>query len=224
MPPISAKVGTLPDGTMGFDFTTPLTPATAASFVAKGFGFVVRYVGRGDGSKIFKDLKQPEAQLIVDAGLALCVVQHPLKEGWSPTLDRGNSFGAAAATQATAAGLLHGTSVFVDLEGVASTAVNTDVIAYCNAWFEQVNSAGFTPGIYIGAAPGLTADELFWDVKMKSYWRGGSSVASGVPADIPHRGYQLSQRITGSGTSSEFDSDVLKTDNFGGAVQWCMSA
>lgn len=223
MPPITAKIGILPDGTMGFDFTTPLTAPTAADFVAKGFGFVVRYVGRGDGSKVFKDIKQPEAQLIVDAGLALCVVQHPLKAGWSPNLDKGNSFGAAAGTQATVAGLLHGTSVFVDLEGVASTAVNTDVIAYCNAWADQVSGAGFTPGIYIGASPELTADELFWDIRIKSYWRGGSSAASGVPLDIPHRGYQLTQRITGSG-ATEFDSDVVKTDNFGGAVQWCVSA
>jgi hypothetical protein len=223
MPAITAKVGTLPDGTMGFDTVTPLTPATAASFLGQGFGFVVRYVGRGDGSKVFKDITLAEAQTIVDAGLALCLVQHPLNPGWSPNMDKGNSFGAAAAAQATAAGLLPGTSVFADLEGVASTAVNTDVIAFCNAWFDQVSGAGFTPGIYIGAAPGLTADELYWDIKMKSYWRGGSSASSGVPEDIPNRGYQLTQRITGSG-ATEFDSDVVKTDNFGGAVQWCVSA
>jgi hypothetical protein len=82
---------------------------------------------------------------------------------------------------------------------------------------------GYVPGLYIGANPGLTADELYWDLRMRSYWRGGSSESGGVPDDIPHRGYQMSQRITGAG-ASEFDSDVIAADNFGGAVQYCLEA
>jgi hypothetical protein len=219
---IQARIASLPAGTMGFDITTPLNAVTAKQYYAKGKRFVVRYVGRGDGSKNFIDISETEAQAIVDAGLGLCLVQHPLAEGWSPNAAKGQQFGANAAALAGAAGLPFGMTLWLDLEGVASSAQAQDVIDYCNEWYDEVSSVGYAPGVYIGAAPGLTADQLYWDLKMTSYWRGGSSPASGVPADIPNRGYQMIQRITGNG-SSEFDSDVVTTDNFGGAVMMCVS-
>jgi hypothetical protein len=74
----------------------------------------------------------------------------------------------------------------------------------------------------VGANPGLTGDQIYWDLSMKSYWRGGSSVSSGVPADLPYRGYQIEQRITGSG-ASEFDSDVTHADNFAAVPLWCLA-
>ena len=220
---INSTVGLLPDGTVGVDLTIPLNPISAKQYLNKGYGFVVRYVGRGDGSKHFIDLTEEEGQAIVDAGLGLSVVQHPLAEGWSPTGALGQNFGAAAANLAGAAGLPTGITLWLDLEGVAASTQAQDVIDYCNEWYDEVSSVGFAPGIYIGSNPGLSADQLYWDLPMKSYWRGGSNVESGVPADIPHRGYQLKQRIAGS-TASKFDSDVTCADNFGGKVIWCMSA
>jgi hypothetical protein len=218
---LNAKVASLPDGTMGFDITTPLNMISATQFLNKGYGFVVRYVGRGDASRTFIDITQEEGQAIVDAGLGLCVVQHPLAEGWSPTAARGKQFGAAAASLAGEAGLLVGTTVWLDLEGVSPASQPQDVIDHCNEWYDEVSTVGFVPGAYIGANPILSADQIYWDLSMKSYWRGGSGEESGVPADIPHRGYQMAQRITGSGTD-EFDSDVIRTDNFGGAVRMCV--
>jgi hypothetical protein len=124
---------------------------------------------------------------------------------------------------AAAAGLPPGVTLWVDLEGVDGSAQSQDVIDYCNEWYDQVNSAGYVPGIYIGANPGLSADQLYWDLAMKSYWRGGSSEKSGVPADIPYRGYQLTQRIPAS-AGANFDSNVTQADNFGGEVMWCLAA
>jgi len=215
---INGSVGPLPDGATGIDQPFPVTAASAAQYIKQGYTFVIRYVGRGDGSKHFVDLTEAEGQTIIDAGLALCVVQHPLAEGWSPTAARGQKFGAAAGSLAAAAGLPPGVSVWVDLEGVAPTAQPQDVIDYCSNWHDEVSAAGFVSGIYIGANPGLTADQLYWDLPMKSYWRGGSSAASGVPADIPHRGYQLMQRIR---SGSKFDTNVNHADNFQGTVIWC---
>jgi hypothetical protein len=83
-----------------------------------------------------------------------------------------------------------------------------------------VESLGFETGIYIGAAPGLTADQLYWDIKTQHYWKGGSSAKAGVPDNIPPRGYQLVQRINNPNTPSEFDSNVTSTDAFGLAVKW----
>jgi len=219
---INAKIGSLPDGTTGFDTTTPLNPISAKQYLTKGYNFVVRYIGRGDGSRTFVDIDQQEAQAIVDTGLGLCVVQHPLAEGWSPTAAKGKQFGAAGASLAGEAGLPSGMTVWLDLEGVASATQAQDVIDYCNEWYDEVSAVGYVPGVYIGANPGLSADQIYWDLSMKSYWRGGSSEESGVPADIPNRGYQMIQRIGGIG-ASEFDSDVIKTDNFDGAVRMCVS-
>ena len=220
---INCVVGALPDGTVGLDVTTPLNPVSALQYRNKGYGFVIRYIGRGDGSKHYVDLTPDEGQAIVDAGLGLCVVQHPLAEGWEPVAALGQRFGAAAANLAGAAGLPPGVTVWLDLEGVADSTQSSDVIGYCESWYHEVSSVGFIPGVYIGSNPGLSADQLYWDLPMKSYWRGGSSVKSGVPADIPHRGYQLSQRITTT-SSGEVDFDVTHTDNFGGIVLWCLRA
>ena len=204
---------------MGCDVTDPLNSATARQLFNKQFRFVVRYVGRDDGSRVFVDLSPDEAQAILDAGLALSVVQHPLAEGWHPTQALGNQFGAAAAKLTGAAGLPAGVTVWLDLEGVAVGTPAQNIIDYCNAWHAQVTAVGYTSGIYIGANPGLSADQLYWDLDTGHYWRGGSSEKAGVPTTIPNRGYQMIQRITGSG-ASEFDSDVVQTDNFGDGALW----
>src|SRR5271170_7217158 len=104
---------------MGCDVTAPLNVISAKQYLNKGYKFVVRYIGRGDGSKTFVDLTQEEGQAIVDAGLGLCVVQHPLAEGWSPSAALGQRFGAAAASLAGGAGLPVGATIWLDLEGVA---------------------------------------------------------------------------------------------------------
>jgi hypothetical protein len=44
-----------------------------------------------------------------------------------------------------------------------------------------------------------------------------------VPDEIPHRGYQLVQRISDPGPNG-FDSDVTKTDAFGGGVIWVVNS
>src|SRR5678815_1593016 len=60
----------------------------------------------------------------------------------------------------------------------------------CNAWIEEVESAGFVPGVYIGARAILTGEEIFWRLRAKHFWKSGSRVP-----EIPHRGYQLIQKI-----------------------------
>jgi hypothetical protein len=85
--------------------------------------------------------------------------------------------------------------VFLDLEGVKNGVSAIDVIDFCNAWFAEVEGVGYETGVYVGAAPGLTADQLYWNLRTKHYWKGGSSSKAGVPDDIPHRGYQLVQHI-----------------------------
>jgi hypothetical protein len=207
-------------GIMGFDTTEVLNAVSARNYFNKGYRFCVRYVGRGKGKSNYVDISRAEAQAIVDAGLGLMIAQHPLASGWVPTEQMGQDFGNYAALAAGQAGLLPGMNIWLDLEGVKDSVSSDDIISYCNAWFGEVESLGFETGIYIGAAPGLTADQLYWDIKTKHYWKGGSSAKAGVPDNIPPRGYQLVQRINNPNTPSEFDSNVTSTDAFGLAVRW----
>jgi hypothetical protein len=55
---INCAVEPLPYGTVGVDLTIPLNPILAEQYLNKGYGFVVRYIGRGDnGSKHYADLE-----------------------------------------------------------------------------------------------------------------------------------------------------------------------
>ena len=218
---LEGTVSQAPAGLIGFDTTDRLNPATAKQYVNKGYRFCVRYLSHDKSVKsAFEDLTADEAQVILDAGMALFVVQHPLKAGWSPTAKLGQTFGQNAAAYSGDAGLPPGVNVFLDLEGVKAGAAESDVMDFCNAWFAEVSAVGYETGIYIGAAPGLSADQLYWNLKTKHYWQGGSSVQAGVPDDIPNRGYQLKQHIQNAGKANEFDSNVTETDNYKGGIMW----
>jgi hypothetical protein len=211
-------------GIIGFDTTDRLNRVTAKQYYNKGYRFCLRYIGRGDGKSKFDDLIESEAQAIVNSGMALMAVQHPLAEGWVPTESMGQSFGSGAAEYAGDAGLPLGVTIWLDLEGVKAGTTDTAVVDYCNAWFAEVAAVGYSTGVYIGASPGITSDQMYWNLKTKAYWKGGSSAKSGVPDDIPHRGYQLVQYIQNPGKLNEFDSNVTKIDAFGNSVMWVIES
>ena len=102
-------------GIIGFDTTDRLNPATAKQYYNKGYRFCVRYIAR-DGKSKFDDLIETESQAIVNSGMALMAVQHPLAEGWVPTEAMGQSFGSGARKFAGDAGLPLGVTVWLDLE------------------------------------------------------------------------------------------------------------
>src|SRR5262249_55997591 len=76
---------------------------------------------------------------------------------------------------------------------------------------------GYGTGIYVGANAVLTGDELYWRLKTKHYWRSGSQVP-----DIPHRGYQMLQRIVAGDVVAgiEIDRNVTRDDQLGDALLW----
>ena len=91
------------------------------------------------------------------------------------------------------------------------------MITYCNAWFAEVERAGFVSGVYVGAGAILTENELFWRLTTKHYWKSGSRVP-----DIPHRGYQLIQTIIRNDKIDgvSIDRNLTKNDSFGSSVLW----
>jgi hypothetical protein len=216
--PLKGTPQRAPAGVQGFDTASPLTATQAAQARAMGFEFCIRYVSRRKG--IPKgDLTSAEAQRLLSAGLALMTVQPVSPEGWLPTKDLGIEYGAAAAANAHQVGFPPGVNVWLDLEGIHHAAPAEEVIHYCNAWFDKVDAAGFVPGLYVGANAILSGDELYWRLRTKHYWRSGSAVP-----DIPHRGYQLVQRIVRGDApfGVEIDRNVTKNDAFGSAVVWLM--
>src|SRR5205085_20431 len=140
-------------------------------------------------------------------------------ESWVPTPAKGTEYGANAAAHAKAVNLPAGTAVFVDLEGVSPSVSPAVIIAYCNNWHEKVQAAGYAPGIYVGANCGLSSDQLYHQLKMKYYWKSGSTVPP-----IPFRGYCMVQTITKPDLAAGIDRDVITPDAFGMTPPWVRDA
>lgn len=200
-------------GTHGFDANTKLTATTAKALKDAGFEFAIRYLSR-KARPPARDLTADELDIILDAGLAAMAVQHVAPAGWTPSEALGVECGANAAAHARAIGLAATCSVWLDLEGIARATPPSAVIAYCNAWFKEVESAGYTTGVYVGADCILSGDELYFNLKTKHYWKSGSTVP-----DIPHRGYCMIQRIIAGDVVGgvAIDRDVTFVDTLGSA-------
>ncbi|MFD2053539.1 murein L,D-transpeptidase catalytic domain-containing protein [Mesorhizobium calcicola] len=200
-------------GTHGFDASEKLTAGTAKALRQAGFRFAIRYLSR-KSTPPDTDLTADELDVILDADLGLMAVQHVAKSGWDPSEELGIAYGRNAAAHAQSVGLPVGSSVWVDLEEVDNKAAADDVIAYCNAWFKEVEAAGYTSGVYVGSNCNLTGDQLYWQLKTKRYWKSGSNVP-----DIPQRGYCMVQHIIKNDAVGGVSicRDVTSVDAFGNA-------
>ena len=221
MATLSGTAQSAPAGAKGFDANTPISSTVAQQFRAHGYQFCVRYVGRTQMAS--HDLSAAEAQQILAAGLALMVVQHVEEEGWMPSGALGTEYGANAARFTQEIGVPAGVNLWLDLEGVSTSAAAADVIAYCDNWYDQVAAAGYVPGIYVGWHPGMSEQELY-DLKFQHYWG-----AYNVDVAIPQRGWCLKQSPGTGGTiagvhTSDYDDDVSLTDAKGGQAQWLAAA
>jgi hypothetical protein len=112
-----------------------------------------------------------------------------------------------------------GINVWLDLEGVRSGTSASNVIAYCNNWFDEVAAKNYVPGIYVGADAILTDTQLA-NLKFEHYWKSGSIVPS-----IPGRGYQLIQTIPNPPLGElrhgiHIDLDKTQTDSQKDQVLW----
>ena len=77
--PLSGRVVAAPSGTHGFDANSVLNRRICEDARARGFDFCIRYVSRQDVQPV-GDLTEREANIILDAGLALMPVQHVAPE------------------------------------------------------------------------------------------------------------------------------------------------
>lgn len=198
------KLVTLPAGTPGIDCNFPLNEVQAKAVKDHGFEFVIRYIPRLQASP--KDLKPLEIDIILEAGLALGVVQHVQNENaWAPTGELGTSYGTTAETYCRdTLRLPDGAVVWNDLEGTATSA--QAVIDYCHAWYAQLTS--FDPGLYVGWHSGLTPQQLY-DLPFKRYWGALNLDEDQFPAV---RGLQLKQHESRGVRIPGFDNSLFDTN------------
>ena len=201
-------------GLTGFDVNQVLTADQALAFKNAGNAFCVRYLPR-TAALAANNLTNAEANNILNAGLALMAVQHVALPGWVPTTSLGTAYGNFAATYASqTVGLPPGVNVWLDLEGVATGTDPQVVVAYCQAWYYAVQSAGYVPGVYVGYDTMLSPSQLYNELSFQHYWRAynGPQVAT--------RGFQLLQQTEKTLNGISYDPDVTQNDSEGGAVLW----
>ena len=213
---LPGHVFTADDGLKGFDVNGPVSAAAAASAVAAGYRFCVRYVRRQQAHSY--DLSSGEAKRLLAAGLGLMVVQHVAPGEWTPTATKGTRYGKVAADEATRLGLPSGVAVWCDLESVARATPKRQVIDYCNRWHAAVAGRGFIPGLYVGYAAGLGAKDLYWSLRFTHYWGAYNLDADAEPLV---RGLQMKQRVRTPadaipGLGLAFQTDEVRTDALGG--------
>ena len=206
-----------PIGALGCDTLKQLTADDVKALAVIGFKFCVRYVNLPHLAR--PALTRAEAQAILSGGLALMVVQRG-RSGWV-TASQGTSDGYFAAQCCTAVGLPARVNVWLDLESIDGALFD-----YANAWHAQVEGAGYTPGIYVGAGikdhgSAVTGEQLYSHFKASHYWQSQSSVPF-----VGDRGYQMIQLFPdtqcplGVDLGFDLDVDVTQHDRKGGTVQW----
>jgi len=225
MPILPGNIQQAANGLRGFDIDLILTAAQAGDFKKAGYDFCIRYVPRTAAlaANTKTNLTNIEALAILNAGLALMVVQHTRNEGWSPTAALGTADGEYGVEYAgQVAGLPQGLNIWCDLEVVAAHTGTADVIAYCQAWYNAVIAGGYVPGLYVGYGIVLTAEQLYSALSFKHYWR-----AYNAETDVAHRGYQIIQHtelklnsVTPDTHHNTFDPNTIQADQLGGTPIW----
>lgn len=206
-----ARVATAVES-LGFDCAAKLTDERVKKAYEAGYRFVVRYVGLGPNPHP-GDLDRKELDLILDAGLALMVVQHVRYPGWHPNKSLGRQDGATAALFARMAGYADGAQLWLDAEGMASKTTLQDAVDYVEAWTAVVKST-HAPGIYVGYGTPFTAADL-WRLTVDRYWSDYG------PRKVEKRGFCIKQMIGNlPAFGIRIDPDWLKPDDLGGLPKW----
>lgn len=204
-----------PNNLHGFDCNTKLDAELAKTLRDAGMRFAVRYVSRTTPGHTY-DISRQERTAILSAGLALMIVQHVEADGppgWSPTPEKGTSYGQVAANLAFESGVTRGTSLFLDLEGVNTHVPASIVIEYCNNWHRAVVNGGYHPCLYVGWSSGLSGTQLYRNLRFDRYWGAYNLNEDEQPIT---RGLCMRQSLQKRVAGVLLDPDVIMPDKLGG--------
>jgi hypothetical protein len=76
---MTMRIGSLPDGSRGFDANSRITSGQAHDAIRKNYRFAVRYVRRAPVNPF--DVTAGELATLLDAGLGVMLVQHVASTG-----------------------------------------------------------------------------------------------------------------------------------------------
>jgi hypothetical protein len=218
MTTFATKAATI--GMIGFDTSERLDAAQAATLVALGMKFGVRYVAQSYQAPSV-GITEAELEALTNAGLAMMLVQFARTSDWTATT--GASDGTAAAKNALAVGYPNNACLWLDLEGSLPNAATTT--AYVNAWYHAAASAGMDAsalGVYVGPGVPLTSEQLYQDLYLSRYWKAGAMVP-----DVATRYFQMLQLYKGNVTVAPgivIDWDVIEEDFLNGIPVLCVKA
>lgn len=198
-------------GALGFDTVATIDATHAKNLYLEGMRFAVRYLG---------SLTSHEVDVLHATGLAVMPVTYGMKHGTILGKNLGANYGATTVRNAMIAGIPPGVTVWLDLEDATGAAV--DVIDFVSAWCGPIKTAGYMPGLYVGAGAVLSGPELY-SLPVVRYWQSLSreTDARGQIAE-PSCGWcmiQLFPTVTLGETS--VDIDVVQKDYRGRLPMWC---
>jgi len=200
----------LPVGAVGFDTSMSLNAAQAQALVKAGLHFGVRYVPLSDQA-LSSGINKAELETLIQAGLAMMLVQFARPHNWSDAA--GERDGAAAANYALALGYPPGACLWLDLANPGSSAA---AIGYANSWYQGAVAAGMygsALGVYCEPGVPLTSSQLYHELTVSRYWK-----TAGMCPDVQTRGYQFLQLYPGNRTMAPgivIDYDVVQSDYLG---------
>ena len=142
-------------GARGADSVALVTSDGASALKGAGINFVFQYLGSVTAAGV---------QAIVDAGLAFMPVTYA---------DQFNGPSAVAHLQAL--NLPAGCTVWLDLESIGTSVPVPLLIQQINLWASTISTAGYQPGLYVGASSQLTSLELY-ELNVVRYWHSMSRI------------------------------------------------
>jgi|GEM_PF-1448466 len=198
------------------DTSWKITSALAQQVAAGGYAGIIRYVPLPHNDATH-DIDATELRAILDAGLALMLVQHVRKPGWNPAQCSGKIDALAAIETGRTAGYLQGAHVYLDLEGMAPAATASDTKAFAEDWAATIVQAGYCAGCYVGFDVPLNAVQLYNLHDFHSYWSDAG------PRRVATRGFALKQQAPEIKIGGvEFDQDTLQPDKLGDTPFWML--
>ena len=151
---------------LGADTVQTLSDQAVSDLRMYGVSFVVRYLA---------SLSSGELARILNGNLALSLVTYAGSYDSGPAIARLRTLGIPS-----------GATVWLDLEDEHRDAAT--VTGIINTWAGAIKSAGYEPGLYVGAGQPLDADALY-GLAVVRYWHSVSIVP-----DVAVAGYCMTQK------------------------------
>lgn len=189
-------------GVDSYPYSSGGSAQQAIDLKKSGIDFFVGYLGV---------MNRERLKYILDAGLAFMPVT--LASAYD---------GKNAAKQAQGLGLPKGCTVWLDLEGKPAwdTPVG-ELSRKTNDWAVDVASAGYQPGLYVGAPQPLTSEQL-WQLKVVRYWKGiGRTVDKSGALAEPTCGWSMLQMYPSTHWAGVWvDVNIVQQDYKGRVPVW----